>query len=304
MSSHPVVGVTAGTPESRAIADHAGEGPITFATTVADAFSVLAASMVADAVYRVRKLDARADPEVLHKLRVALRRLRSLWWAYEPLLDGKDAKLQRREFKVLADAAGKTRDWDVLRELLSTAGQSTKHSLKPLIERVDEHRTDALSFSVRTIGNAGVERILSQAVDGALQQLDAAAVSRSLPLFAGERVGLAEKALKKRVRRAAMASHSDYASLHDVRIAGKRLRYVLEFFSSVLGGNHQATIERLTSVQDELGTLNDLVTSEALLREHAFQLGEATLVNEAVAHLHDQKVRRMNRVHETLRGSE
>jgi CHAD domain-containing protein len=303
MSSHPVVAVIAEAPESSALVDSAGERSLTSASTIADAFALLATSTAGEAVRRVRRLDANADPEVLHKLRVALRRLRSLWWAYEPLLDGKEAKIQRREFKALADAAGKTRDWDVLHDLLSTANQSAKHSLTLLIQSVDEHRTDALSFSLRTIENAGVERILNHAVTGARQQLDAAAVSLPLATFAEQRAKLAEKALSKRVKRVASASHSDYTSIHEVRIAGKKLRYVLEFFSPVLDGNHRPLIERLTSVQNDLGALNDLVTSEALLREYAFRLGEAKLVEEAVWHLHDQKVHRMNHVHQTLRAA-
>jgi CHAD domain-containing protein len=191
-----------------------------------------------------------------------------------------------------------------LHDLLSTANQSTKHSFTLLTQSVVEHRTDALSFSIRTIGNAGVERMLSHAVARARQQLDAAAVRPPLATFAGQRAILAEKALSKRVRRVASASHSDYASLHEVRIAGKKLRYVLEFFSPVLDGNHRPLIERLTSVQNDLGVLNDLVTSEALLREYAPQLGEAELVNEAVWYLHDQKVHRMNHVHQILRAAE
>ncbi|WP_188130684.1 CHAD domain-containing protein [Paraburkholderia panacisoli] len=277
---------------------------MTSASTVADAFSLLATSTAGEAMCRVRKLDAQADPEVLHKLRVALRRLRSLWWAYEPLLDRKEAKIQCREFKALAAAAGRTRDWDVLHDLLSTANQSTKHSFPLLIQSVAEHRTDALSFSVRTIGNAGVGRILNHAVAGARQQLDAVAVRHPLATFAGQRAKLAEKALSKRVKRVASASHADYASLHEVRIAGKKLRYVLEFFAPVLDGNHRPLIERLTSVQNDLGVLNDLVTSEALLREYASQLGEAELVNEAVWYLHVQKVHRMNHVHQILRAAE
>ncbi|MEW9585204.1 CHAD domain-containing protein [Paraburkholderia sp. DGU8] len=302
MSSHPPGAVNAETPESRAHAGNAGEGSLTSASTVEDAFSLLATSTAGEAVCRVRKLDAQADPEVLHKLRVALRRLRSLWWAYEPLLDGKEAEIQCREFKALAAAAGKTRDWDVLHDLLCTGNQSTKHSLTLLIQSVGEHRTDALSFSVRTIGNAGVERILNHAVAGARHQLDAAAVRPPLATFAGQRAILAEKALRKRVKRVASASHSDYASLHEVRIAGKKLRYVLEFFSPVLDGNHQPLIERLTSVQNDLGVLNDLVTSEALLREYASQLGDAEPVNEAVWYLRDQKGHRMNNVPDTARG--
>ncbi|MFP3568013.1 CHAD domain-containing protein [Paraburkholderia sp. SIMBA_030] len=300
MSSHPLVTATEETADPSAPSDRARAGPIKCETPVADAFLLLAASTAHDAIQRVRKLDSKADPEILHKLRVALRRLRSLWWAYEPLLDKKDAKFQRSEFKSLADAAGKTRNWDVLRDLLA-ADPSTKHSFAALIQLVDEHRADALSFSRRAIANAGVEQILARALAGARHQLDTRATSPSLTAFAEERVKLAEKALKKRVERAASQNDVAYAVLHEVRIAGKKLRYLLEFFSPVLDGSHQAAIERLSGVQDELGKLNDLVTSETLLREYADQLGEPKHVKEAVRYLQDRKSHRMRKVHEILR---
>jgi CHAD domain-containing protein len=228
--------------------------------------------------------------------------LRSLWWAYEPLLDKKDAKLQRDEFKYLADAAGKTRDWDVLRDILAV-DQRTRLSLSPLLLAIDEHRANALSFSRRTIRGAGVEEILQRALEGARHQLDSRAASPTLSEFAEERVELAEKALKKRIERATQPEHPGYAALHEVRIAGKKLRYLLEFFSPVLGGSHESTIERLTSVQDELGKLNDLVTSETLLREYVSQLGEPKAVKEAVRYLEDQKKHHMCTAHEILRTS-
>lgn len=288
-SSTPVSGDDSGRAES-----------ITRAMSVADAFDCLATPISADAARRAHLLHLKADPEVLHKLRVALRRLRSLWWAYEPLLDRKDSTLERGEFKSLANAAGKTRDWDILRDLLAT-DRSTQHTFAALLKSVDEHRADALSFSRRTIGNAGVEQILQRALTGARQRLDSRATSPALVWFAEDRVESAEKALRKRVKRAASEKDSEYVALHEVRIAGKKLRYLLEFFSPVLDGSHQAAIERLTSVQDELGKLNDLVTSETLLREYSFQLGEPKLIKEAVGYLQDQKRHHMHHVHETLR---
>ena len=51
---------------------------ITRAMSTADAFACLATSISADAARRAHALHLKADPEVLHKLRVALRRLRSL----------------------------------------------------------------------------------------------------------------------------------------------------------------------------------------------------------------------------------
>jgi CHAD domain-containing protein len=302
MSFRPVVAETSETPAPLPTAIHARAGLITASMTVVEAFVSLATSISGEAVARVRKLNASAAPEDLHKLRVALRRLRTLWWAYEPLFARHDAKLQRREFKSLADAAGRTRDWDVLHELIAASDPSNEHAFALLIEAIEEHRAEALSFSLKIIGNAGVERILEQALMSARQQLDLQNAGRSIASFAEERVQAAEKALKKRVKRAVPAHDSDYAALHEVRIAGKKLRYLLQFFSPVLDGGHQAVIERLTVVQDELGTLNDLVTSEALLREYAFQLGEAKRVKQAIAHLKSQTVHHMHHVHEVLRA--
>jgi CHAD domain-containing protein len=120
--------------------------------------------------------------------------------------------------------------------------------------------------------------------------------------FAEERVEAAEKALKKRVKRAVSDKDLGYAALRQVRITGKKLRYLLEFFSPVLDGGHQATIERLASVQDELGKLNDLVTGETLLREYSFQLDEPKAVNEAIRYLEDQQRHRMLSAPDTARG--
>ncbi|MGF7000569.1 CHAD domain-containing protein [Paraburkholderia sp. GAS32] len=292
--------------ESDAPASGSGQdGPcadsITAATSAAEAFVVLATSTSAEAVRRAHTLRAKADPEVLHKLRVALRRLRSLWWAYEPLLDRKDARLQREEFKYLAYAAGRTRDWDVLRDIL-TGDQLARLSLGPLLHAVGEHRADALSFSRRTIRSAGVEEILQRAMTGARQQLDSHVASLTLAEFAQERVELAEKALKKRVKRAIQPEHPGYAALHEVRIAGKKLRYLLELFSPALDGSHQANLELLTAVQDELGKLNDLVVSETLLRQYSFQLGDPNVVKEAVVFLGAQKKRHMRAAHKMLRN--
>ncbi|MGB8416762.1 CHAD domain-containing protein [Paraburkholderia sp.] len=277
-----------------------GDSAVLTIMTTADAFGHLAGQTSAEAIRRAQALKSKADPEVLHKLRIALRRLRSLWWAYQPLLDKKDAGIHRNEFRSLASAAGKTRDWDILRDLL-VAAQETQRPFALLLDSIDEHRTDALSFSRRTLRNADVEQILKRAVADARHQLDSRTAIPTLAAFAHERVELAEKALKKRVKRATPRKDSGYAALHEIRIAGKKLRYLLEFFSPVLDGSHQAAIERLSSVQNELGKLNDLVTSETLLREYSFQLGEPEVVKEAIRYLEDQKIDHMRNAREILR---
>ena len=85
-----------------------------------------------------------------------------------------------------------------------------------------------------------------------------------------------------------------------MRIAGEKLQYLLEFFSPVLAHGDQSTIERLTSVQNEPGKLNDLVTSETLIRDYSFRLGEPDEVKEAVE---DLKRLHMRAAHKILRAS-
>ena len=46
--------------------------------------------------------------------------------------------------------------------------------------------------------------------------------------------------------------------LHAVRIAGKRVRYNLEFFRSVLGPAGDVALELLAQLQERLGTIADL----------------------------------------------
>jgi CHAD domain-containing protein len=50
---------------------------------------------------------------------------------------------------------------------------------------------------------------------------------------------------------------ADLPTLHGARIAGKRLRYALEFLDDVLGADQPALVYRLVALQDHLGELND-----------------------------------------------
>ena len=55
--------------------------------------------------------------------------------------------------------------------------------------------------------------------------------------------------------------------LHQLRIAGKYLRYTLEFFSEVLGSGSKLVIHNVKSLQDHLGDLQDAVVTSSILRD-------------------------------------
>ncbi len=66
---------------------------------------------------------------------------------------------------------------------------------------------------------------------------------------------------------------ADVETLHDLRIAGKWLRYTLEFVREALGPDSAPIIERVTGLQDHLGLMHDADVSSSMARaflvEHA-----------------------------------
>lgn len=276
-------------------------GTVSADMSPAAAFSTLVAPMVAQVALRVGNLCRSADPESPHKLRVVLRRLRSLWWAYDPLIDGSQARRQRREFKALADSAGQTRDWDILKHLLADDMQMPQ-PFAALVERVDLLRGDALLHSRATIAAANVEAILAQGIAGLILQLDARAFDEPLAEFAADRIATAKKALRKRMKRLLMDQHHGYAGFHEVRIAAKKVRYLLEFFAPLIDGGSGIGIVELTQMQDELGQLNDIVSSESLLLAHRDRLGECGVVDDAIAYLRYLRGHHMQSADASLRA--
>src|SRR5579862_6877890 len=88
---------------------------------VADAFVMLTAPLASDAFQQAEQMTGRADAGQLDRLRATLRRLRALWWAFEPLLDEKEARDVRKRFKRLADIAGEPHEFDAACDLLGHA---------------------------------------------------------------------------------------------------------------------------------------------------------------------------------------
>ncbi|MFT4069248.1 CHAD domain-containing protein [Paraburkholderia sp.] len=262
------------------------------------AFASYAAPLIAHAIELAEAVHEDASPEALHQLRVSLRRLRSLWWAFSPLLDKGENARQRAVYKFLATAAGKTRDWDILIELLMQPDSGARE----LLPRLDEARADTLAVSRETLLNADVKHLLRDVFASTSAELNVAHESRiALHQFAAKRVDASKRSLKKRIKRAGRAKRSNYAAFHDVRKAGKKLRYLFEFFGPVLEGGHKRTLKRLKKIQKHFGKLNDVVASEALLRENAELLIGAGDLDAALDWLGRQRKRRMRAVVGLLR---
>jgi CHAD domain-containing protein len=260
--------------------------------SIASTFSSLAAPVVAEAVVRARELATNCDAEGFHQLRVAFRKLRALYWAYSPYL-GEQATAQAiEEFKRLAAIAGETRDWDIAGDLLKAA-QESRASMGLLVAAAREERAQAVVRSQTNINSDEVEAFLNDVLTRAQATLETSCKDLCVREFAENRVRRAERALRKRSRYASRNETAHEEDLHDVRKAGKKLRYLLEFFQPVIEGGHRRAIKELTSVQNKLGEFNDIAASETLIRGASFADVPAEVVQESLQWLEKQKGRRM-----------
>jgi len=95
---------------------------------------------------------------------------------------------------------------------------------------------------------------------------------------------------------------ADVPTLHQLRIAGKWLRYTLEFVGEALGPEAKPLIEKVVAMQDHLGLMNDADVSalkaRALLVEQA-----GTLTDDETAAIASYLTSREREVARLKRGA-
>ncbi|WP_448189383.1 CYTH and CHAD domain-containing protein [Azospirillum sp. sgz301742] len=224
------------------------------------------------------------DPEGIHQMRVALRRLRSALGLFRPFVPEEQYAWLVGEVKWLGGHLGPARDWDVfIGELLSPVHEGferTNGQGAPLLGDLRTLETAARARRERGYDSAR-EAILSPRYTEFLLRLgvwqeekgwrDQPVSEQSARLFQPV-VQLADQLLAKRHKRARKAGQG-FAELsvedrHQLRIALKKLRYAAEFFRSLYDDKPaRRYIQQLATFQDALGHLNDVATATRLLHD-------------------------------------
>ncbi|RQR37174.1 MULTISPECIES: CHAD domain-containing protein [unclassified Burkholderia] len=222
----------------------------------------------------------RDDPEFVHQMRVALRRLRTLMRFFPRFADEQWKNTFGADLRWVASLLGTVRDWDVfstesLPALIAADGGSADWD-----GTLDAARVQATAARVelrQALHSARYARLTL----GWLEWLSALA----LPPAAGDDdTPSLRRHATKRVRRLfghLYASPSltslDTAARHQVRIDAKRLRYALEFFASLASRRtRNETVKTLARVQSVLGEANDTIVALHHLEQlaaPAYQLG-------------------------------
>lgn len=222
------------------------------------------------------------DPEYIHQMRVATRRLRACMRLFAPLLpEGFVGDLVPRLRKLMS-LLGAARDLDVLlTEIVAPvmAALPDEPRLAALAGVITDRRHSARMHAMQWLGSHQFAQLVLHMLARLHEApFDETAASEPVTAFADARL----KKLRRKVRRLAEEARAeDMASLHALRIGIKRQRYALEFFAPVARGKaRRRQAAQLATLQGTLGELNDLANAGQLLTDCA---GHDERLREAVS---------------------
>ena len=259
-------------------------------------FHVAAAIAIRDRVKQVIRCVRRLDPErssgsvkpeQVHQLRVAIRRAGACLGAFEGCLDpGSAARLAKR-LKKIRRAVGRARQCDVNMSLLAherEAGDgAAARALDDLSSALKHERRVAVRCLDRMLGVQTPAR-LRKSRDATLEGIRPVRDDRGAPVTLLEAARTALRHLADEVCDPVHADWPDENSMHELRLAGKRLRYSTEVFACCFDPSAvDEALHQLVSLQDRLGAANDLYEiSEFISRFHARDRSAAPLVARGV----------------------
>jgi CHAD domain-containing protein len=221
------------------------------------------------------------DPEELHDMRVATRRLRAGLSLFAHVFPVR-AQAFRQELGWLGRTLGAVRDLDVqlagLDDLAgATAGWSDglradghgQDPLADLAELLTREREAARADMLGALDSVRWERLAKGLAAMAQQGPARRSLATRVPAVIGmpELIVARHDAVAKAAGRAKKSKV--VADFHRLRIKCKRLRYSLEFASDVYEGRTTRYVRELTAVQDELGLMQDAEVASVRLAELA-----------------------------------
>lgn len=213
------------------------------------------------------------DTEFLHDFRVAIRRTRSALGQIKYVFPTKTTDRFKQNFAFVGKLSNELRDLDVYllnEDTYKAMLPPVLHEdIDPLFDYLRKKRSTALHNVIRGLKTKKYAKILKdwEVFLNEPHQDSEMAVNAELPI-----IDLARKRIYKKYRGVVktgnqILENAEDEMLHVLRIECKKLRYLMEFFSSLfLPKKINILIEQLKKLQDNLGDFNDLcIQGEYLL---------------------------------------
>jgi len=238
-----------------------------FAATTVDASMTIVEAAMANlrrylAAWHLHEPGARLgdDPEELHDLRVAGRRLDAILRQFQSFLP--PAYLgSRKTLKTVLSALGRARDLDValgeLQNFIRKLPKSDRVGVEPLKEHLLSERGRARAQMLSVLDSTWVQKNL-QELTALLTAPGAASDASSAGLVLHASPGLIRRRFRKLRKRAdLLGADSSTEEYHEVRGQVKKLRYALEAVAALYGKPAVEMVRALRRWQENLGLQQD-----------------------------------------------
>ena len=259
------------------------------APTVDEAISLALSSCVSHFIGNWPAFEGGNSVESVHQMRVAMRRMRSIIGLFHRAFPCAEFVEFRQKAKDIATAMGAARDWDVFLDLIRH-GPAAAFQNEPGFEKIF---ADAQGH--RHAGYEAVNRLLKAARTTSFVLSMQAFIARhgwrnglsgeTLPALTAPANDFATASLA-RLHRKILKRGQNFAQMpamlrHDLRKDLKKLRYLLELFTELFAvrGQNKDYIRIVSSLQDELGILNDLAVAEEMIAK--LNIGNDLAANRA-----------------------
>jgi inorganic triphosphatase YgiF len=207
------------------------------------------------------------DPGALHQARVAMRRLRSAFTLFRPVISDDAYPQLREEVRWFTSQLGDARNLDVL---IKRFGRETGEEADRIRERLGSEREAAYAQVIEALASDRLRALMIDLVGwietGRWREANEMA-RLALPDYA--RAQLDKRWRKVRKGGKAIAA-LDAEPRHQLRIEVKKLRYAVEFLASLTRSDdaqrqQKAFVAALEEMQEQLGELNDAETARNML---------------------------------------
>lgn len=245
------------------------------AMTAGNGFRVIARACLEQVVSNAERLVETPGPEVIHQMRVGVRRLRSVISTFKPIVGDRRVEAIKAELKWLTGELDQARNLDVLLAGAYRRAARRKSDPTGLADLGRQLRLNRTTAYARARSAAESERFRALAMDtlvwievgpwAARKAKGAKMRDRALIDFADRALGKRRKKVLKDCGKLADLSPEDR---HHLRIDAKKLRYAADALQviSTRPKRVKAFIDGLKLLQDRLGELNDIATGEKLAR--------------------------------------
>ncbi len=213
------------------------------------------------------------DSESIHQMRIALRRLRAALRLFSSWT--RISQAMKQELRWLDDTLSTPRDADVLvKDILPRvlAACPSEPELQKLMQFAAAHAKSNRELAGSAVDSIRFRRLITD-LSGWLESADTQKTTDEYPPdFSKPLRRNARRMLVKRhkslLKRGKQLKKATPEQRHRTRIAAKNLRYAAEFFRSMYSSRSAGRyIRRIAALQESLGSLNDAVVADLLLRQ-------------------------------------